>query len=130
MPMCAAAKDVVTNFSACDEPASYMELARSPQLLSVLKINTLALRPPFTTRVEQSSCHGELTFSATTISYARFIPIGGASMALSNPLPTTTGCSGSCHELHSEILQKNYTVEGYVRIPRPMGPRLCGRFPV
>ncbi len=80
------------------------------------------VRPTFTTRVEQSSQQGRLTFGATTITYPRFIPVGGKSMVLNNPLPTTTGCSGSCHESHVEILEKNHTVEGYVRAPRPMGP--------
>lgn len=80
------------------------------------------VRPTFTTRVENSSHHGQLTVGATTITYPRFIPIGGKSVALNNPLPTATGCSGSCHELHVEIFKKNHTVEGYVGIPRPMGP--------
>lgn len=84
------------------------------------------VRPTFTTRVEQSSHHGQLTFGATTITYPRFIPVGGKTMPLNNPLPTTPGCSGSCHESHFEILEKNHTVEGYVRIPRPMGPN-CAR---
>lgn len=79
-------------------------------------------RPTFTTRVEQSSQQGQLTFGATTITYPRFIPIGGKAMVLHNPLPTMPGCSGSCHELHVAILKKNHTAEGYVRIPRPMGP--------
>lgn len=86
-------------------------------------------RPTFTTRVEQSSHHGQLTFGATTTTYPRFIPIGGTSMALNNPLPTTPGCSGSCHESHFEILEKNHTVEGYVRIPRPMGPKCAADSP-
>ena len=84
------------------------------------------VRPTFTTRVEQSSHHGQLMFGATTIAYPRFIPVGGKAMPLNNPLPTTPGCSGSCHESHFEILEKNHTVEGYVRIPRPMGPK-CAR---
>lgn len=84
------------------------------------------VRPTFTTRVEQSSHHGQLTFGATTTTYPRFIPIGGKAMPLNNPLPTTPGCSGSCHESHFEILEKNHTTEGYVRIPRPMGPN-CAR---
>jgi hypothetical protein len=79
-------------------------------------------RPTFTTRVEQSTQQGQLTFGSTTITYPRFIPIGGKSMVLDNPLPTTSGCSGSCHELHIEMLKKNHTVEGYIRVPRPMGP--------
>jgi len=87
------------------------------------------VRPTFTTRVEQSSQLGRLTFGATVLTYPRFIPVGGKSMALSNPLPTTTGCSGSCHELHFEILEKNHTVEGYVRIPRPMGPNCAANSP-
>ena len=62
------------------------------------------VRPTFTTRVEQSSHHGQLTFGATTITYPRFIPVGGKAMPLNNPLPTTPGCSGSCHESHFEIL--------------------------
>lgn len=87
------------------------------------------VRPTFTTRVEQSAHHGQLTFGATTITYPRFIPIGGKSMPLNNPLPTSLGCSGSCHELHVEILQKNHTVEGYVRVPRPMGPNCAADSP-
>lgn len=86
-------------------------------------------RPTFTTRVEQSSHIGQLTFGTTTVTYPRFIPIGGKSMVLSNPLPTTTGCSGSCHELHIEILKKNHTAEGYVRVPRPMGPNCAADSP-
>jgi hypothetical protein len=86
-------------------------------------------RPTFTTRVEQSSHQGKLTFGATTITYPRFIPIGGASMALNNPLPTAPGCSGSCHELHSEILERNHTAEGYVKVPRPMGPNCVADSP-
>lgn len=86
-------------------------------------------RPTFTTRVEQSSHHGQLTFGATTITYPRFIPIGGKSMALNNPLPTTPGCSGSCHESHLEILKKSHTVEGYVKAPRPMGPNCAANSP-
>lgn len=86
-------------------------------------------RPTFTTRVEQSSQHGQLTFGATTSTYPRFIPVGGKSVALNNPLPTTPGCSGSCHESHFEILEKNHTVEGYVRIPRPMGPNCAADSP-
>lgn len=86
-------------------------------------------RPTFTTRVEQSSDHGQLTFGATTLNYPRFIPIGGTSVALNNPLPTATGCSGSCHELHVAMLKKDYTVEGYVRVPRPMGPNCAHNSP-
>ncbi len=84
------------------------------------------VRPTFTTLVEQSSHQGKMTFGSTTVTYPRFIPVGGKSMALNNPLPTTPGCSGSCHESHLEILEKNHTIEGYVRIPRPMGPK-CAR---
>ena len=87
------------------------------------------VRPTFTTRVETSSHHGQLTFGATTTTYPRFIPIGGKSVALNNPLPTATGCSGSCHELHVEVFKKNHTVEGYVRIPRPMGPNCAADSP-
>lgn len=86
-------------------------------------------RPTFTTRVEQSSHHGQLTFGSTTISYPRFIPIGGTSMALTNPLPTGPACSGSCHELHGAILRKNHTAEGYVKAPRPMGPQCAANSP-
>ena len=86
-------------------------------------------RPTFTTRVERSSHHGRLTFGATTITYPRFIPIGGTSMVLTNPLPTGPGCSGSCHELHGAILQKNHTAEGYVNTPRPMGPNCAANSP-
>jgi hypothetical protein len=87
------------------------------------------VRPTFTTRVEQSSHHGTFIFGTTTITYPRFIPLGGKSMALNNPLPTGTGCSGSCHELHSGILEKNHTAEGYVKIPRPMGPNCAANSP-
>jgi mono/diheme cytochrome c family protein len=86
-------------------------------------------RPTFTTRVEQSSQQGKLTFGTAMTTYPRFIPIGGKAMALNNPLPSSPGCSGSCHELHSDILQKNHTVEGYVRIPRPMGPSCAADSP-
>ena len=86
-------------------------------------------RPTFTTRVDQPPHHRPLTVDQTTNSYPRFVPIGGRSMVLNNPLPTTTGCSGSCHELHIEMLKKNYTVEGYVRIPRPMGPACAADSP-
>lgn len=86
-------------------------------------------RPTFTTQVEQSSHYGQLTFGATTTTYPRFIPIGGKAVALHNPLPTVSGCSGSCHELHLEIFQKNRGAEGYVRIPRPMGPSCAQNSP-
>ena len=86
-------------------------------------------RPTFTTRVEQSAHQGQLTFGSTAITYPRFIPVGGNSMILNNPLTTTTGCSGSCHELHIEILRKNHTVQGYVRTPRPMGPNCAANSP-
>lgn len=79
-------------------------------------------RPTFTTRVERSSQQGRFLFAASTETYPRFVPIGGAAVPLSNPLPTIAGCSGACHEAHYEILEKNHTPEGYVRIPRPMGP--------
>ena len=83
-------------------------------------------RPTFTTRVEQPSLPQQSTPGGMTITYPRFIPVGGRSIALSNPLPTIPGCSGACHESHYEILDKGHTVEGYVRIPRPMGPN-CAR---
>lgn len=86
-------------------------------------------RPTFTTRVEQSSHHGHLTFGSTTITYPRFIPISGAAVTMSNPLPTGLGCSGSCHELHGAILKKNHTTEGYVKAPRPMGPVCAANSP-
>lgn len=86
-------------------------------------------RPTFTTRVEQSSHQGKLTFGSTTITYPRFIPIGGTSMALMNPLPPGPACSGSCHELHVAILRKNHTAEGYVKAPRPMGPQCAAHSP-
>ncbi|MBH0199220.1 MAG: hypothetical protein HP497_07330 [Nitrospira sp.] len=79
-------------------------------------------RPTFTTRVEQSSHQGQFTFGTTTTTYPRFIPIGGKAVALTNPLPTITGCSGACHEAHYAIVDKGHTAEGYVSIPRPMGP--------
>ncbi len=86
-------------------------------------------RPTFTTRVAQSVHQGRFTFGSTTITYPRFIPIGGVSMPLQNPPPSTSGCSGSCHELHIEMLRKNHTVEGYVRAPRPMGPNCAANSP-
>lgn len=98
-----------------------------PTWATVLRPNRA--RSTFTTRIEQSSHHGQLTFGSTTTTYPRFVPIGGHSMALHNPLPTMAGCSGSCHELHVEILRKNHTVEGYVRIPRPMGPACAADSP-
>lgn len=86
-------------------------------------------RPTFTTQVEQSVHQAQLTFGSTTITYPRFVPIGGPSMPLQNPLPTASGCSGSCHELHVDILRKGHTVEGYVRAPRPMGPHCTANSP-
>ena len=79
-------------------------------------------RPTFTTRVEQSSQHGRFLFDSPMTTYPRYVPIGGKTVPLSNPLPTIKGCSGACHEAHYAILEKNHTAEGYVRIPRPMGP--------
>ncbi len=79
-------------------------------------------RPTFTPRVEQSSQQGRYLFDSPVATYPRFVPIGGTAVSLSNPLPTIAGCSGACHEAHYEILEKNHTAEGYVRIPRPMGP--------
>ena len=83
-------------------------------------------RPTFTTRVEQSSPPEPSSPGGMTIAHPRFIPIGGKTVALTNPLPTIPGCSGGCHESHYEILDKGHTAEGYVRIPRPMGPN-CAR---
>jgi hypothetical protein len=83
-------------------------------------------RPTFTTRVEQSIQQGPLAFGPATATYPRFVPIGGKAVALTNPLPTITGCSGACHEAHYAILDKGHTAEGYVSIPRPMGPN-CAR---
>jgi len=83
-------------------------------------------RPNFTTRVEQSSPPEQTAPGGMTITHPRFIPIGGKTVALNNPLPTIPGCSGACHESHYEILDKDHTAEGYVRIPRPMGPN-CAR---
>jgi hypothetical protein len=83
-------------------------------------------RSTFTTRVEQSSPPEQVAPGGTTATYPRFIPIGGKAVALNNPLPTIPGCSGACHEAHYEILEKGHTAEGYVRIPRPMGPN-CAR---
>ncbi len=83
-------------------------------------------RPTFTTGVEQSSAPEQATPGGVTITRPRFIPIGGKTVALNNPLPTIPGCSGACHEAHYEILDKGHTTEGYVRIPRPMGPN-CAR---
>jgi hypothetical protein len=65
---------------------------------------------------------GQFAFGATTTTYPRLIPVGGQAVALTNPLPTITGCSRACHEAHSAIFEKNPTAEGYVSIPRPMGP--------
>lgn len=79
-------------------------------------------RPRFTTRVEQSPQQGRFLFDSPVKTYPRFVPIGGKAVPLSNPLPTIAGCSGACHEAHYEILEKNHTPDGYVRIPRPMGP--------
>jgi hypothetical protein len=106
---------------------SFLYAPDDPTWATVLRPEQV--RPTFTTRVEQSSHHGQLTFGKTTITYPRFIPIGGQSVALSNPLPTTPGCSGSCHELHVAMLQKNHTVEGYVKVPRPMGPNCAANSP-
>lgn len=86
-------------------------------------------RPTFTTRVEQSSHQGQLTFGSITVTYPRYIPIGGKSIDLTNPLPAGPSCSGSCHELHVEMFKKNYTVEGYIRAPRPMGPNCAANSP-
>ena len=83
-------------------------------------------RPTFTTRVEQSSQLGRFLFDSPTMTYPRSVPIGGKAVALTNPLPTITGCSGACHEAHYAILDKGHTAEGYVSIPRPMGPT-CAR---
>ncbi len=83
-------------------------------------------RPTFTTRVEQSSAPEQSAPGGMAITHPRFTPIGGKAVALNNPLPTIPGCSGACHESHYEILDKGHTVEGYVRIPRPMGPN-CAR---
>jgi hypothetical protein len=83
-------------------------------------------RPTFTTRVEQSSPPEQAAPGGIPITNPRFIPIGGKTVTLNNPLPTIPGCSGACHESHYEILDKGHTTEGYVRIPRPMGPN-CAR---
>lgn len=83
-------------------------------------------RPTFTTLVEQSVQATQSATAEKTTSAPRFTPIGGKSMALHNPPPTIPGCSGMCHEAHYPILEKGHTVEGYVRIPRPMGPN-CAR---
>ncbi|MCP9464649.1 MAG: hypothetical protein NNA25_07620 [Nitrospira sp.] len=83
-------------------------------------------RPTFTTLVDQSPALEPSTASSTITPRPRFIPLGGTAVALSNPLPANQGCSGACHELHDEILKKGHTTEGYVRIPRPMGPN-CAR---
>ena len=86
-------------------------------------------RPTFTTRVEQSSHQGQLTFGTVTVTYPRYIPIGGSSVTLTNPLPAGPSCSGSCHELHIEMFKKSYTAEGYIRAPRPMGPNCAANSP-
>jgi len=87
-------------------------------------------RPTFTTRVEQSAHQGQLTFGSVTVTYPRYIPIGGSAVDLTNPLPTGPSCSGSCHELHIEMFKKNYTVEGYIKPPRPMGPNCAANSPL
>jgi len=128
----ASLRDPVQGFSPTTVPCTechrgnnaFLYAPDDPTWATVLRPEHV--RPTFTTRVEQSSQHGQLTFGATTIIYPRFIPIGGNAMPLNNPLPTTPGCSGSCHESHFEILEKNHTTEGYMRIPRPMGPN-CAR---
>ena len=79
-------------------------------------------RPTFTTRVEKSAQQGQFAFGTITTTYPRFVPVGGKAVALTNPLPTITGCSGACHEAHYAILDRGHTTEGYVSIPRPMGP--------
>ena len=86
-------------------------------------------RPTFTTRVEQSAHQGQLTFGTVTVTYPRYIPIGGTSTVLTNPLPAGPSCSGSCHELHIEMFKKHYTVEGYIKAPRPMGPNCAANSP-
>jgi len=86
-------------------------------------------RPRFTTLVEPSAQPAPSAPDGTTITAPRFTPVGGTSMVLSNPLPTIPGCSGACHEAHYEILEKGYTPEGYVRIPRPMGPNCASTSP-
>lgn len=84
-------------------------------------------RPTFTTLVDPALASASpMTDQPPTHPRSRFIPLGGNAVALSNPLPTSQGCSGICHELHDEILKKGRTPEGYVRIPRPMGPN-CAR---
>ncbi|MCP9469660.1 MAG: hypothetical protein NNA31_06635 [Nitrospira sp.] len=83
-------------------------------------------RPTFTMLVDRSPASEPSTAGSTVTPRPRFIPLGGKAVALSNPVPTSQGCSGACHELHDEILKKGHTAEGYVRIPRPMGPN-CAR---
>jgi len=83
-------------------------------------------RPTFTMLVERSTQPVQSTSDGVTITTPRFTPVGGKSVAMSNPPPTIPGCSGVCHEAHYPILEKGHTVEGYVRIPRPMGPN-CAR---
>lgn len=78
--------------------------------------------PTLTTRTKQSLQQGLFTFATTTTTYPRPILIGGKAVALTNPLPTITGCSGACHEAHSAILEKNLMAEGYISIRRPMSP--------
>jgi hypothetical protein len=86
-------------------------------------------RHTFTVRVEHSPQQKQSAPNGTPTTRPRFIPIGGKAVALSNPLPTTPGCSGDCHELHVPILGKGHTSEGYVRIPRPMGPNCASNSP-
>ena len=128
-------RDPVQGFSPGTEPCTechrgnnaFLYAPDDPTWATVLRSERP--RQTFTTRVEGSAHQGHLTFGSTTITYPRFVPVGGKAMILNNPLPTMTGCSGSCHELHVEILRKNHTVEGYVRTPRPMGPSCAENSP-
>lgn len=83
-------------------------------------------RPTFTTLVDWPPDSEPSTAGSSITPRPRFIPLGGTAVALNNPMPAGQGCSGVCHELHDDILKKGHTAEGYVRIPRPMGPN-CAR---
>ncbi len=100
-------------------------LSRRPYLGYVSRPQHVRLT--FTTRVEQSLHHGQLTLGVATITYPRFIPIGGKAMSLNNPLPSSPTCSGSDHVM-SAFERQNHTSEGYVIIPSPWS-KLCCRLP-
>lgn len=51
-------------------------------------------------------------------------------MALNNPLPTTSGCSESCHESHFEILEKKSYGRRIRQNTAPHGPQLRAQLSV